>query len=209
MTGSLQIIATLVAAQIVIAMAPGPNTLLVVHASAHDRRLGRAVAAGIWPMSILWAIGGLLGLGTVLTALPGIAEAMRIACGLYLVWLGVKAVRRSFVEPLGVPATGADTAMSVGEAFRAGALSTLTNPKAIAYYMSIFTATGAFALSPVEQALVVVVMPTVSSLWYALLATVVASRPVAGVRDRGRSWFDRLAGLTMIGFGAKLLASRS
>ena len=208
MTGSLQIIATLVAAQIVIAMAPGPNTVLVVHASAHDRRLGLAVAAGILPAGILWAIGGLAGLGTVLTALPEIAEARRIACGLYLVWLGVKAVRRSFVEPVGVAVAGAD-AMTIGEAFRAGAFSTLTNPKAIAYYLSIFTATGAFALSPVEQALAVVLMPTVSSLWYALLAAVVASGPVAGVLDRGRSWFDRLAGLTMIGFGAKLLASRS
>jgi threonine/homoserine/homoserine lactone efflux protein len=208
-TGSLQIIATLVAAQIVIAMAPGPNTLLVVHASAHERRLGLAVAAGIWPVGILWAVGGLLGLGTVLTALPEIAEAMRIACGLYLVWLGMRAVRRSFVEPLGIPASAGADVMTAGEAFRAGALSTLTNPKAIAYYLSIFTATGAFALSPPEQALVVILMPTVSSLWYALLATVVASRPVAGVLDRGRGWFDRLAGLTMIGFGAKLLASRN
>ncbi len=207
MTTSLQIIATLAAAQVAIALAPGPNTVLVVHAAAHDRRLGYAVAAGIWPVGIFWAIGGLVGLGTVLTALPEIAEAMRIACGFYLVWLGVKAVRRSFVAPLGLPAAG-DRAMTITEAFRAGVLSTLTNPKAIAYYMSIFTATGAFALSPAEQALAVAMMPTVSSLWYTLLAVFVSSRPVATVVDRGRPWLDRIAGLTMIGFGARLLASR-
>lgn len=206
MTESFQILATLAAAQIAIAIAPGQNTVLVVHAGAHDRRLGLAVAAGIWPVGILWAIASLAGLGTLFEALPQLAEAMRIACGLYLLWLGVKAIRRSFSPHL-VTASPSE-AMSAAEALRAGALSTLTNPKAIAYYMSIFTATGAYALSPAEQALAAVLMPTISALWYALLATFVSSRPVAAVLDRGRSWLDRLAGLTMIGFGAKLLASR-
>lgn len=208
MTGSLQIIATLVAAQIAIAMAPGPNTVLIVRASAGDRRLGRAVAAGIWSVAILLTVGGLLGLGMVLTVLPEIAEVMRIACGLHLVWLGIAAVRRSFVEPLGVPATGVDTAVTIGEAFRAGALSTLTDLEAIARHVSIFTATGAFTLSPAEQVLAAILMPTVSALWYALLATVVADRPVAGVLDRRRGRLDRLTGLTTIGFGAGFLASR-
>mgnify|MGYP001765260898 CR=1 FL=1 len=206
MTESLQILATLAAAQIAIAIAPGQNTVLVVHAGAHDRRLGLAVAAGIWPVGILWAIGSLAGLGTLFAALPQLAEAMRLACGLYLIWLGAKAIRRSFTAPV-LAAVSADPMTPAG-ALRAGALSTLTNPKAIAYYMSIFTATGAYALSPMEQALAAVLMPTISSLWYALLAVFVSSRPVATVIDRGRSWFDRLAGLTMIGFGARLLASR-
>lgn len=206
MNESFQILATLAAAQLAIAIAPGQNTVLVVHAGAHDRRLGLAVAAGIWPVGILWAIGSLAGLGTLFAALPQLAEAMRIACGTYLLWLGLKAIRRSFTAPV-LDAAPSDP-MSPLEALRAGALSTLTNPKAIAYYMSIFTATGAYALSPAEQGLAAVLMSTISALWYALLAVVVSSRPVAAVIDRGRSWFDRIAGLTMLGFGARLLASR-
>ena len=207
MTESLQILATLAAAQIAIAIAPGQNTLLVVHAGTHHRRLGLAVAAGIWPIGILWAVAGLAGLGTLFTSLPQLAEAMRLACGAYLLWLGLKAIRRSFTAP--VLAALPDRSMSPGEAFRAGALSTLTNPKAIAYYMSIFTATGAYGLAPAEQAIAAVAMPTISALWYALLAVFVSSRPVATVVDRGRPWFDRLAGLTMIGFGTRLLTSRN
>lgn len=206
MTESFQIIATLAAAQVAIAIAPGPNTVLVVHAGAQDRRLGFAVVAGIWPVGIVWAIGGLLGLGAVLTALPELASVMRILCGLYLTWLGLKAIRRSFAAPL-VDTTAA-APMSPTEAFRAGVLSTLTNPKIIAYYMSIFTATGAHGLSAGDQMVAAVLMPTISSAWFALLAVFVSSRPVATVVGRGRTWFDRLAGLTMIGFGAKLLASR-
>ena len=206
MTESLQILATLAAAQIAIAIAPGQNTVLVVHAGARDRRLGLAVAAGIWPVGVLWAVGSLAGLGTIFASLPQLAEVMRLTCGAYLLWLGAKAIRRSFTAPvLAAPSAGA---MTPAEAFRAGALSTLTNPKAIAYYMSIFTATGAYALSPMQQMFAAVTMPTISAAWYALLAVFVSTRPVVTVVDRGRSWFDRLAGLTMIGFGAKLLTSR-
>ena len=207
MTGSLQIIATLVAAQVVLNLSPGPNMLLVVHAAAHDRRLGYTVAAGIWPVGILWAVAGLAGLGTLLTAVPGLADAMRFACGLYLVWLGAKAIRRSHA-PASI-FTAVTEPMTRAEAFRAGILTNITNPKSIAYYMSIFAATGAYGLSVGEQALAVAMMPTISFLWNVVLATFVSSRPVATVLDRGRSWFDRIAGLTMIGFGAKLLASRS
>jgi threonine/homoserine/homoserine lactone efflux protein len=204
---SFQILATLAAAQVVLNLSPGPNMLLVVHAGAHDRRLGYAVAAGIWPVGILWAIAGLAGLGSLLTAVPALDQTMRIACGLYLVWLGVKAIRRSFTASIGAAASTAEP-MTLAEAFRAGVLTNLTNPKSVGYYMSIFAATGSFELSAVEQAVAVTMMPTISFLWNVTLATFVSSRPIAAVLDRGRSWFDRLAGLTMIGFGARLLASR-
>lgn len=207
MTESFQILATLAAAQVVIAMAPGPNTLMVIHAASRGRRLGLAVAAGIWPVGLVFATLGLLGVGTVFSALPEIAEAMRIACGLYLLWLGGRAIRRSFAEGTVVEAAG-PRPMTGGEAFRAGMLTTLMNPKSVAYYLSIYAATSASVLSPAEQMIALLMMPTISFLWYAALAFAVASPPVVAVVDRGRSWFDRLAGLTMIGFGVKLLASR-
>lgn len=207
MNESFQILATLAAAQVVIAMAPGPNTLMVIHAATRGRRLGLAVAGGIWPVGLAFATLGLAGIGTVFTALPEIAEAMRIACGLYLLWLGVKAIRRSFAQ--GAVVAGPEPRpMTTGEAFRAGMLTTLMNPKSIAYYLSIYAATSASSLSPAQQLIALLMMPTISFLWYVTLAFAVASPPVVAVVDRGRSWFDRLAGLTMIGFGVKLLASR-
>lgn len=208
MTESFQIIATLAAAQVAIAMVPGPNTLIVLHAGLHGRRTGLAAAAGIWPVGFFFAAAGLAGLGTLLANLPEVAEAMRIACGLYLLWLGAKAIRRSFAAE-DVVATEAGAAMTTREAFRAGVLANIANPKSIAYYMSIFAATGAASLGPVHQTLAVVMMPTLSVLWYALLAVVVGSRPVTRALDRSRSWIERLAGGLMILFGVKLLASRS
>lgn len=206
MTESFQILATLAAAQIVIALVPGPNTLLVAHAATRSRAHGLAAAVGVWPVGFLWAVFGLTGLGAVFTALPTLAEAMRLACGLYLLWLGAKTVHRSFVLRGTVPL--AATPMTLAGAFRAGVITNITNPKSIAYYMSIFAATGAAELPVGEQVLAAVTMPTISMLWYVFLAATVASPPVGFLLDRSRSLVDRIAGGLMIVFGLRLVFGR-
>ncbi len=205
MTESFQILATLAAAQIVIALVPGPNTLLVAHAATRSRAHGLAAAAGVWPVGLLWAVLGLTGLGAVFTALPTLAEAMHLACGLYLLWLGAKTVRRSFTLHGTIPVA---LPMSLAGAFRAGVISNITNPKSIAFYMSIFAATGAAELPLGEQILAAVTMPTISALWYVFLAATVASPPVGSLLDRGRSLVDRVAGGLMIVFGLRLVLGR-
>lgn len=206
MTESFQIIATLAAAQIVIAMVPGPNTLLVAHAATRGRRYGWAAAAGVLPVGLLWAWLGLAGLGATFEALPHLAEMLHVVCGLYLLWLGFETIRRSFAHPTSV--APALPVLTLAGAFRAGVLTNLTNPKSIAYYLSIFAATGAHNLGPVERAVVLVMMPTISCLWYGLLAATVASPPVARLLDRGRSLVDRVAGGVMILFGLRLVCDR-
>lgn len=203
---SFQIIATLAAAQIVIAMVPGPNTILVAHAATRGRRFGLAAAAGVFPVGLLWATLGLTGLGATFEALPHLAEAMRVVCGLYLLWLGIDTIRRSFRAE--TAAATSTPPPGLGAAFRAGVLTNLTNPKTIAYYLSIFAATGAHTLGPVEQAIALVMMPTISCLWYGLVAVTVASPPVARLLHDGRSRIDRLAGGVMVAFGLRLVIGR-
>ncbi len=206
MNETFEILATLFAAQVVIALAPGPNTLIVIHAATRDRRLGLAAAAGVWPVGLLFAGLGLSGLGTLLAAWPHLAEAMRFACAGYLLWLGFGSIRRSFADPAAMPVPAAP--VDFAAAFRAGFFTNLTNPKSIAYWTSIFAATGASDLPLTAQALAVVAMPSISFLWYAVLCLLVASPPVAAVVDRSRGLLDRIAGGIMILFGVRLLAGR-
>ncbi|MER2605003.1 MAG: hypothetical protein ABTQ29_04160, partial [Siculibacillus sp.] len=73
MNESFQIIATLAAAQLVVAVAPGPGDRLAARVGLQARSLGFAVALGAWPAAVLWAVLGVGGLGVVLPALPGLA----------------------------------------------------------------------------------------------------------------------------------------
>lgn len=193
-TENFQILATLAAVQIVLALAPGPNALLAARVTTRSPAHGLAVVCGVWPFGVVWALLGLVGLGAFSAVVPNCTEALRILGGLHLVGLGVKVVRRSFTGST-VHRAGAVPPTRV-EIFRNGFLAHAANPRAIAYYMAVFAVTGALSLSLAEQALAVVMMPTVSALWNAVSALMLARRP----KHRRRSFADRLgraAGLSL------------
>lgn len=204
--GDSRIILTLAAAQLVLAMTPGPNAVLVLQSAFQGRRTGLAAAAGIWPVGVLWATVGLTGLGALMRKAPGSGAVLSLLCAGYLMWLGIRMITRSFGRQSAVaPVPGARP--SSFEAFKAGALSNLTNPKTIAYFTSIFTATGASVLSRTEQVIVMVMMPTISFCWYGALVMLASHAAVRESLARAKSWLDRVAGVVMLGFGVGLCSA--
>ena len=197
---------SLAAAQLAIAMLPGPNTVLVLQCAMHERKLGFMAAVGIWPASLILAAVGIGGLGAILSASPVFAMIMPLICGAYLLWLGVKSAQRSF-QPKGSQADVPARKLSGREVFISGISTQITNPKAIAYFASIFAATGVSLLPVSYQVLTVIMMATISFLWYSSLVVLVSYASVRQVMENSRHWLDRIAGLVMCGFGIKLFAS--
>lgn len=196
---------TLAAVHAALAISPGPNTLIVLRSAIHERKLGIIAAAGVWPAGIIWAILAMFGLGAILTKIPQLTRCMYFLCGCYLAWLGIKLVRKSFgtSKHINVPSSNKPT---VRQVFAAGFISNVTNPKGTAYWMSIFTATNATAMPVADQIIAIVMMPTISFIWYCFLSFIVARKAWQHYLETKRHWIDRLAGLVMIGFGAKLLS---
>lgn len=173
MNESFQIIATLAAAQLVVAVAPGPGDRLAARVGLHARSLGFAVALGAWPAAVLWAVLGVGGLGVVLTALPGLAAAVNVVCGLWLAWIGIAIVRRSFADAAPV---GLAPSLTLGHAraFRLGLRGGLAAPRAIAWYAALFAVTGALDLPLYAQAAAVAMMPTITLAWNVVLCAAVS-----------------------------------
>jgi threonine efflux protein len=205
MTGS-RIILTLALTQLVLAMTPGPNAVLVLQSALQDRKTGLAAAAGIWPVGVLWAAIGLTGLGALMRKAPGSGAVLSLFCAGYLLWLGIRMIAGSFAGRRDA-APLARQAPSSFAAFKAGALSNLTNPKTIAYFTSIFTATGAAILSRTEQLIVMLMMPTISFCWYGALVMLASHAVVRETLARAKSWLDRVAGVVMVGFSAALCSA--
>jgi threonine efflux protein len=201
-----RIILTVTAAQLALAMAPGPNTILVLQSAIHGRKIGFAAVAGIWPVGLFWAAIGLAGLGALIRAVPQLGTVLSLICGSYLVWLGIKAVSRSFASR-DAAASPLARGLSSSEAFKSGVISNLTNPKSIAYYTGMFAATGASALPRSNQMLAAIMMPTISFLWYGSLAVFASHAAVRTFVEASRHWLDRIAGLVMIGFGSRVLST--
>ncbi|MDX7953781.1 LysE family transporter [Lichenihabitans sp. Uapishka_5] len=191
--------------QVASVLSPGPNTMLVIQSAARDRKLGYVAAAGCWPASVMWVTLGLAGLGSVLAAAPWLAATLRVVCGAYLVVLGLKALFRSFKPRLPVTEGAAG---SWRQTFAAGFVTNATNPKSMAYYMSVFSATGALTLPLWGQGVAILLLPSMATLYYVTLATMVSSGPARRLFGRASHWLDRVAGAAMLLFGAKLLVAR-
>lgn len=207
MSGPAATLLALAGVHVVMSMSPGPNTLIVLRNAARRRALGVASAAGIFPAAAFWASAGALGLGAAFRAFPQIETGLSLLCGVYLLWLGLMAIRSSFA-PRAPDAGLPSVASGLGQAFSEGFVTNLTNPKTIAYVSSVFAATGVFDLPVGYQIAALAMMPCLSFTWYATLALFVSSKPIATLLTSGRAWLDRIAGGVMMLFGVKLIAHR-
>lgn len=124
---------TAVFAGIVYVVTPGPATLAVLGiTAAHGRGrgllffLGHGVGDLTWSAAALAALLGASRLG------PDLFRLLGIACGVYLVWLGLRALT----------ARGGGPATTIGAArpIRTGMVFGLTNPKAYPFSLAMYGA---------------------------------------------------------------------
>jgi threonine/homoserine/homoserine lactone efflux protein len=121
-------LAGFVLASLVLIVIPGPGVLFVVgRALAHGRRTAVATAGGHAGGNYVVAACVAVGLGSLLQRSASVFEVVKLAGALYLVWLGVQAVRhrKSLAEAFaatGEPRQG-------WRALRDGVVVGVTNPK--------------------------------------------------------------------------------
>jgi len=200
-----------------LSLSPGPNGLLALtHGALHGRRKATyTVAGGVAGFVTIIALS-MFGIGALLQASVVWLTVLKWAGGLYLVWLGVQVWRS---PPIALDAADA-AAGANGSAnnranggrpparrglslFREGALSALTNPKAILFF-------AAFLPQFIDPARGLVVQFTVMAGTFAaiefateMFIASVAHRLAAWLARVGRT-FNRACGGLFIAIGALL-----
>jgi threonine/homoserine/homoserine lactone efflux protein len=115
---------------VVIIVVPGPGVLFVVgRALSHGRRTALATACGHALGNYMVALCVSVGLGTLLERSAQVFLAVKLAGALYLVWLGIQAVRHRESLASSIGAAAGDTREG-WRAVRAGVVVGVTNPKA-------------------------------------------------------------------------------
>jgi threonine/homoserine/homoserine lactone efflux protein len=124
-------LAAFLGASVVLAVTPGPGVLYVVTRTlAQGRRAGLASAAGVALGNFGNALGASLGLAAVFALSSFAFTAVRLAGALYLVYLGVQALRG-----LGsAGGTHAGAALQTRRLFRDGFVVALLNPKTALFF---------------------------------------------------------------------------
>lgn len=185
------------------AVIPGPNFLMVARtAVVHSRSAALRATAGIGVGTATWGLAAFFGVHVLFTVVPWLYAGLKMAGGIYLVWVGVRLLWQSFAAE--DAAAGPPSVISNGAAFRLGFATNMANPKSAAFAASLFAVT-----LPPEPAfdlglMAVAAMVAISLVWYALVSVVFASRRISGAYGRFRRWLDRIAGVIFAGFGAKM-----
>ncbi|MBW9204329.1 LysE family translocator [Mumia sp. zg.B53] len=119
---------------LLLALTPGPDTFLVLRFSLGGTRAGLAAAAGSSTGSLLWALAVAAGLATLLEQSAEAFRAVKIAGGLYLLWLGLRALLR---RGKGLGEIEGAYGVRAGAAMRAGLLSNVLNPKVGLFFIAV------------------------------------------------------------------------
>ena len=204
-------IASLLAIFTLAIISPGPNFLLVVNTSLADsRRAGLFTALGVAVGSGLFALAGLVGLLLLVTSLPHFAMVVRLAGGGYLAWLGagmlLSALRRTGRSALDPGTVRSRT--SARKAFRTGLFTNLTNPKAWAFYLSLFTLVASPATPVWAKIFLNLTMFLISFAWYSGVVLVISDRRTQPHFLRLQPSIEGVLGALLVGLGARLLLPR-
>jgi threonine/homoserine/homoserine lactone efflux protein len=190
-------------ASFLIIVVPGPGVLFVIgRALAHGRRTAIATAVGHAGGNYVVAACVAVGLGTLLERSAQAFVAVKLAGAVYLVWLGVQAIRHR--QALAEAMSDTVPARAGWLALRDGFVVGVTNPKAFILFGAIlpqFVNRGAGHV-PAQMLLLALVSVTIG-----VLSDCTWGLAASGVR----AWFARsprrfalvggAGGLAMIGVG--------
>lgn len=188
-------------------LAPGPAVLVIIGtALSQGTRRAMGVAAGIVTVSLMWSALAAFGMAAMIFANAWILEAVRIAGGLYLLFLAGRSAL-SALRP-GLPQPSVAALSSLRAAYGRGLAVHLTNPKPVLFFGSLF----ALAVPPgasVETLLAVIATVAVPTVLVFFGLAIAFSRPgMVRLYAGARRWIEAAFAIAFGVIGVRMLASR-
>ena len=175
------------------AISPGPSLAVVVRATFRGGRSGGvATAVGHGVGVGLYAFGAVLGFSAVVLAVPGLERLLSLAGAMFLAWLGLKSLRST-------GGATAEPAMEGGRpGLREGFLTAFLNPKITVFFLALLGSFVPVQAGAGERALVAVLAAGIDTVWYVLVALVLAGTGLdRRLADHGL-WIDRIMGCILL-----------
>ncbi len=194
---------------VLLSVTPGPDMAVVTkNALAHGRRGVVLTTTGIALALSVWVTATAVGLSAVLSASGELLFVLKLGGAAYLAYLGVRALVESRRRPADFLADAAPPAPAHA-IFRQGFLSAISNPKLGVFFVTFlpqFVAPGEKLLPRLlELGLIFAVIGWTWMITYGLFITRIRDFITA---PRVRQWMQRVTGVVLLGFGARLALER-
>jgi threonine/homoserine/homoserine lactone efflux protein len=194
---------------ILLAVTPGPDMAVVTkNALAHGRRGVFLTTSGIALALLIWVTGTAVGLSAALRASSDLLFVLKLVGAAYLTYLGVRTLIESRQRPADLLAE-APPAAPAHAVFRQGFFSAITNPKLGVFFVTFlpqFVLPGQAVLPRLLE--LGVTFAAIGWTWmnaYGLFVTRLRDFITA---PRVRRWMQRVTGVVLLGFGARLALER-
>ena len=191
-------------------MSPGPNILAIMGTSmSSGRSSGIALALGVSSGSLCWALLTVTGLSALLAAYAVALTVIKIAGGLYLLWLAYKSFRAAASHQDVEARTLEGKQLSPRGYYLRGFTIQMTNPKAALAWIAIISL-GLQAGAPLWVAAAIVLGTTFFSVTiHCIYAMAFSTKPMVRIYGRARRWIQGLLGAFFAFAGLKLLTTRT
>ena len=182
---------------------PGVDVLVTLRNTlTAGRRAGFGTVLGVGAGSAVQGVLASVGVGALIVRVQPLFQAIKWAGVAYLVWLGVSALRSAVAGRYAQVDGAVDAGMARG--FRTGALTNLTNPKMLVFYLALlpqFVEPTAPVAVWLGHALM---LPLIGCAWLAVIVLGASKARETLLRRRTRRVIDAVSGAFLVGFAAKL-----
>lgn len=202
----------LLSTALLLALTPGPDNLMVLSLGmARGRRAGMAFGAGCALGCLNHTLLAALGVSALIKASALAFETLRWAGGLYLVWLGIGALRAAWRGAVSGPGAVEASSDSAAQLFRKGLFVNAINPKVVLFFLALLpqfvdASRGGegWQIAQLGALFTLVALIVFSGIgWF--------SGHVGERLKRNPSlgrWLDGIAGTVFVGLGLRLLVAR-
>lgn len=195
-------------AGILLNIAPGPDSLLIMTRSATQGwRAGSAAALGIGAGTLVHIMAAALGLSALLATSATAFTIVKLVGAAYLLYVGVSLLLSKAKANSSKETAPVLPALSHGKIFAQGFLTNVLNPKVAIFFLAFVPQFIAADASNKPQALIVLgcIFNFNGMLWCHLLAVSTAfARQRVRISQAVTLWLNRFIGVMFISFGIKL-----
>lgn len=180
---------------------PGPDFVFISQTAVnHSRKQTLAAIAGVCVAIAIWALLAISGLSFIIDRAPIIYQLLLLLGGGYLLWLGILSIKSCFntYQLIITPDS------QHNHFFLKGVMTNLANPKALAYFGSIFSVAVAHSSAHTIGLMFIIVLVE-SAAWFYLIARLFSTDKVAKWYQKRLRIINFICGLAFIGFGLSLL----
>ncbi|PTM96430.1 LysE family transporter [Mycoplana dimorpha] len=193
-------------------VSPGADLAMVMRQSIlHGRRAAIVTSLGIGASLMVHVTYTILGLGLIISQSIYLFNVVKWCGVAYLVYIGVKALRAGATEiaPGSAAVIAGEKRQSAARAFGLGFMANALNPKAVFFFLSIFS-TAVSAHTPMMVKFGYgLVMATCLILWFVGVSMFMTTPKMRAAFSRASKWIDRTSGVVFIALGIKLATQRA